>query len=114
MQRGYVYIAQPPLYRINVGKETHWALDDRDRDRILKRLSTRAKPEITRFKGLGEMPPQTLFDTTLDPARRRLLQISITDALRADAALNELMGKDPAPRFRYIMERATDVEVLDV
>jgi DNA gyrase subunit B len=114
VENGFVYIAQPPLYRINVGKETHWALDDRDRDRILKRLSSRSKPEITRFKGLGEMPPKTLYETTLDPDRRRLLQVAITDAHRADEALNELMGKDPAPRFRYIMDRATEVEVLDV
>jgi DNA gyrase subunit B/topoisomerase-4 subunit B len=114
LERGYVHIAQPPLYRINVGKETHWALDDRDRDRILKRLSARARPEITRFKGLGEMPPKTLYETTLDPGRRRLLQVRISDAKRADDAVIELMGKDPAPRFRFIMERAGDVDVLDV
>jgi DNA gyrase/topoisomerase IV subunit B len=114
IERGYVYIAQPPLFRINVGKETHWALDERDRDRILKRLGPRAKPEITRFKGLGEMPAETLFETTLDPERRRLLQVTIPDVAQADGALVELMGKDPQSRFRFIMERAADVDVLDV
>ncbi len=114
IEKGYIYIAQPPLYRINIGKETWWALDDRDRDRILKRQGARAKPEITRFKGLGEMPPKTLYETTLDPERRRLLQVTIPDVERAHLAVNELMGKDPAPRFRYIMDMATEVEALDV
>ena len=69
---GYVYLAQPPLYRIDIGKETYWALDDADRDRILARAAEeRASPSITRFKGLGEMPPDELKTTTLDPATRR-------------------------------------------
>jgi DNA gyrase/topoisomerase IV subunit B len=111
-----VYLAQPPLYRINAGKETHWALDDRDRDRILARLPARAKPEITRFKGLGEMPPKTLFETTLDPQSRRLLQVTLADPVVTHNTVVDLMGKDAAPRYRFIMDRSVEVdaEALDV
>jgi DNA gyrase/topoisomerase IV subunit B len=111
---GYVYIAQPPLFRIAVGKETHWALDDADRDRILASLPARARPEITRFKGLGEMPPKMLQRTTLDPERRRLLQVTLDNPLAADAMISDLMGKDPASRYRFIMEGADKVLDLDV
>ena len=111
---GYVYIAQPPLFRINVGKDTHWALTDAHRDRILRKLPSRAKPEITRFKGLGEMPPKTLFQTTLDPKNRRLQQVTLELPMEADNAISELMGKDPGHRYRFIMEHADDVDELDV
>ncbi|MFT5460832.1 MAG: DNA gyrase subunit B, partial [Myxococcota bacterium] len=114
IEAGYVYLALPPLYRINVGKQTHWALDDAHKDRILAALPSRAKPEITRFKGLGEMNPKTLFATTLDPERRRMLQVTLEDPLKTDNVVSDLMGKDPAQRYRFIMERAEEVEVLDV
>lgn len=116
VERGYVYIAQPPLYRINVGKETHWAVDDADKERFLATLPSRAKPEITRFKGLGEMPPRTLFDTTLNPLTRRLIRVTLAEPLRADATIADLMGKDPQTRYRFIMDRAHQAEVgeLDV
>jgi len=97
-----------------VGQETYWALDDFDRDRILARLPTRARPEIMRFKGLGEMQPKTLYETTLDPQKRRLLRVDLSDALAADATIAELMGKDPAMRFQLIMDRAAEVQDLDV
>ncbi len=111
---GHLFLAQPPLYRIASGSDTFWASDDRDRDRILKRLPPRAKPEITRFKGLGEMPPRTLFETTLDPQRRRLVRVEIRDPLATDERISELMGKDPANRYRFITERAADADDLDV
>ncbi|MEZ4240656.1 MAG: DNA topoisomerase IV subunit B [Myxococcota bacterium] len=113
---GYVFLALPPLYRINVGKATHWALDDRDRDRILRRLKKTAKPEITRFKGLGEMPPKTLYETTLDPEKRRLLQVTVEDVEATDRTVGELMGRDPAPRYRFIVDRSSEVDAdaLDV
>jgi DNA gyrase/topoisomerase IV subunit B len=116
VEAGHVYLALPPLYRINVGKQTHWALDDRDRDRILARLPARAKPEITRFKGLGEMPPKTLFETTLDPQSRRLLQVTLADPVVTHNTVVDLMGKDAAPRYRFIMDRSVEVdaEALDV
>ncbi len=114
MREGRVFLAQPPLYRIDAGKETFWALDDKHKDDILKRIGGRAKPEITRFKGLGEMMPKVLWETTLNPRTRRLLQVEIADQIVTDRVINELMGKDPSARFRFIMERAEEADELDV
>jgi len=111
---GKIYLAQPPLYRIDIGKETHWATDDRHRDDIIKRATGRAKPDITRFKGLGEMMPKVLWETTMNPRTRRLLRVGIEDQLTTDRIINELMGKDPSARFRFIMEHAEAAEELDV
>jgi DNA gyrase subunit B/topoisomerase-4 subunit B len=111
---GKVYLAQPPLYRMDIGKETFWATDDRHREDILKRHGSRGKVDITRFKGLGEMMPKVLWDTTLNPRTRRLLRVEIADQIVTDRVINELMGKDPSARFRFIMERAEDAEELDV
>ena len=113
---GFLFLAQPPLYRIDVGQQTHWASDDAAKERLLKKLPPRANPEITRFKGLGEMPPKTLFETTLDPRRRRLLKVEIPDGERVatEQMITDLMGRDAAPRFREIMDRAGDVDALDV
>jgi len=111
-----VYLACPPLYRIDAGKDTHWAQDDQQRDVILKKLAKNVKPDITRFKGLGEMPARTLYETTLDPARRRLIRVVINDETRAatEKTMSELMGKDPEPRFRFIMDKAYTAKDLDV
>ncbi len=110
-----VFLAQPPLYRIDVGKETYWALDDPHRDKILKQHGNgRGNPEITRFKGLGEMMPRVLWDTTLNPKTRRLLRVEIADQIVTDRVINELMGKDASARFRFIMERAEEAQELDV
>ncbi len=114
IQAGRVYLAQPPLYRIDVGKETYWATDDRHRDDILKRIGGRGKPDITRFKGLGEMMPKVLWETTMNPRTRRLLRVTIEDQLVTDRIINELMGKDPSARFRFIMEHAEAAEELDL
>ena len=112
---GRVFLAQPPLYRIDLGKETYWALDDRHRDRLLKLHGNgRSNPEITRFKGLGEMMPKVLWETTMNPRTRRLLKVEINDQIVTDRVINELMGKDPSARFRFIMERAEEAEELDV
>jgi DNA gyrase subunit B/topoisomerase-4 subunit B len=114
---GKVFLAQPPLYRIDIGKDTYWALDDGHRDAILKqhgKNGNRAAPEITRFKGLGEMMPKVLWETTLNPRTRRLLRVDVTDQIVTDRVINELMGKDASARFRFIMERAEEAEELDV
>jgi DNA gyrase subunit B/topoisomerase-4 subunit B len=114
VKAGRVYVAVPPLYRIDIGKEVHWAADDAHRERILAEKKGNAKVEITRFKGLGEMMPATLWDTTLNPKTRRMLKVGIEDGLETDRVISDLMGKDPACRFRFIMERAEEAEELDV
>jgi DNA gyrase subunit B len=112
---GKIYLAQPPLYRIDVGKDTYWALDDAHRDRLLKQYgNSRSHPEITRFKGLGEMMPKVLWETTLNPKTRRLLRVEIADQIVTDRVINELMGKDASARFRFIMDRAEEAQELDV
>jgi DNA gyrase subunit B/topoisomerase-4 subunit B len=115
IMQGHVFLAQPPLFRIDIGKETYWALDEAHRDRILKLHGNgRGNPEITRFKGLGEMMPKVLWETTMNPRTRRLLKVEIADQIVTDRVINELMGKDPSARFRFIMERAEEAEELDV
>jgi DNA gyrase subunit B len=115
---GKVFLAQPPLYRIDIGKDTHWALDDAQKNKIVATASRgangRATPEITRFKGLGEMMPKVLWETTLNPKTRRLLRVHVNDQLVTDRVINELMGKDASARFRFIMERAEEAQELDV
>jgi DNA gyrase subunit B/topoisomerase-4 subunit B len=112
---GRLYIAQPPLFRIDIGKETHWAADEADRVKILEQHGNgRSTPEITRFKGLGEMMPKVLWETTLNPKTRRLLKVEIDDHLETDRIISDLMGRDASARFRFIMERAEDAEGIDV
>jgi DNA gyrase subunit B len=116
IKEGHVYLALPPLYRIDAGKETYWALDDAEKAQVLARLPKNVKPDISRFKGLGEMSAEELKQTTLDPARRRLMRVMIDEEVTTDQVINDLMGKDAGARFRFIMERAgeADVESLDV
>ncbi len=116
---GHVFIAQPPLYRVDIGKETFWALDDADRDRILadaRRKRGNAKVEIQRFKGLGEMMPKALWETTLDPARRRLLKVTIPgqERLATERTINDLMGKNASARYDFIMHNAVEATDLDL
>ncbi len=113
IRRGHVYLAQPPLYRVDIGKETHWVADDAALQKLLA-APRRGNPEIQRFKGLGEMMPETLRDTTLDPKRRQLVQVAIRDELATDRTVNSLMGKDASARYSFIMERASEAEALDV
>jgi len=113
----YVYLAQPPLYRIDIGKTTHWALDDIHKEEILATEKRgNAKPNITRFKGLGEMNPGMLKKTTLNPKTRTALRVAIHEGeeLATDLIISELMGKDAGARFRLISDRAHEVDDLDV
>jgi DNA gyrase/topoisomerase IV subunit B len=116
IEERHVYLAQPPLYRIDLGKQTHWALDDLQRDRILEEAGGRAKPSITRFKGLGEMSPDVLKKTTLDPKTRTTLRVTVPDGerLATDTVIADLLGKDAGSRFRLIMEGALDIDELDL
>lgn len=113
IRAGRVFVAVPPLYRMDIAKETFWAVDDQDRDRILKEHRGR-QVEITRFKGLGEMMPSVLWETTLSPASRRLLQVRVSDQLTTDRVVAELMGRDSSARFKFIMQRADQAEDLDL
>ncbi len=110
-----LYIAVPPLFRIDIGKTTYWAADEDDRIRILAEHGDgRANPEITRFKGLGEMMPKVLWETTLNPATRRLLKVEVDDQLETDRVISDLMGRDASARFNFIMERAEYASEIDV
>jgi DNA gyrase subunit B len=114
IRKGHVYIAQPPLYRIEIGKETYWAKDDEHKEEILAGLRANAKVDITRFKGLGEMPFKTLAQTTLDPRHRKLLKVEISENIDAHNAFKDLLGKDAEPRYEFIMKKADQAEDLDV
>ena len=115
IKNGKVFVGVPPLYRIDIAKETFWAVDEEDKARILAKAGKdESKVDITRFKGLGEMMPKVLWETTLDPRTRRLLRVDISDALQTDKVINQLMGKDPAERFQFIMEHAEDAVDIDV
>jgi DNA gyrase subunit B/topoisomerase-4 subunit B len=117
IDQGHIYLAQPPLYRIDIGKATYWALDDLHKERLLKQhAKSNSKPNITRFKGLGEMNPDTLKMTTLDPRSRTALRVTVPEAelLTTDTVISELMGKDVAARFKMITENAHEIGDLDV
>ena len=104
IKKGRLFIAQPPLYKIEVGKETFWARDDIHKEEIIAGLRANAKPEVGRFKGLGEMDAQVLKATTLDPRYRTLLRVEIESLLEADRRFVELLGKDPGFRAKFILE----------
>jgi DNA gyrase subunit B/topoisomerase-4 subunit B len=113
---GRVYLACPPLYKISHGQETHWAADDAQRDKVLAKLPKNAKPNVTRFKGLGEMPAQLLYQTTLDPSKRRLLRVGVPEDDRpyTERTVTDLMGKEPEARFQFIMAEAYTAKDIDV
>ncbi len=117
IDNGHLFLAQPPLFRIDIGKQTYWALDEEHREQLLKQhAKSNSKPSITRFKGLGEMNPETLKQTTLDPKTRQSLRVTVkeTEMLATDRTISELMGKDVAARFKMITENAAEIGELDV
>ncbi len=110
---GHLYIAQPPLYRLQSGKEVYYVYSDEERDAILNRGDGKTW-DVQRYKGLGEMNPEQLWETTMDPARRTLLQVTIEDAVKADETFNMLMGSAVPPRKRFIQAHAREVRNLDI
>ena len=113
IEKGYIYLAQPPLYKISQGKRVEYAYSDEELQKILETFSKSSKPNIQRYKGLGEMNYEQLWETTMDPANRTLLQVTLSDAIEADTVFSMLMGDDVAPRREFIEENAVYVENLD-
>jgi DNA gyrase subunit B len=114
---GYVYIAQPPLYRVARGKEEFYAYDEPERDAFVERLSKgneKANVVIQRYKGLGEMNPEQLWRTTMDPEARTLLKVDLDDAVEADRIFQVLMGDEVEPRRAFIEANARFVRNLDI
>jgi topoisomerase-4 subunit B len=116
IRHGHVYLAQPPLYRITQGAKSVYAMDDAAREKIVKTFKPGTKIEVSRFKGLGEMPPAILKDTTMDPKKRTLLRIIASPETRAATSdmVESLMGKRPELRFAFIQENAGSVTELDI
>jgi topoisomerase-4 subunit B len=116
VRHGHIYLAQPPLYRLTQGAKSVYAMDDADRERKLKQFKPNAKVEVSRFKGLGEMPPAALKETTMDPTKRTLLKVvaPAEDRAATTSLVESLMGRRPELRFQFIQERARTVEEVDV
>jgi len=113
IDQGYVYIAQPPLYRVGKGKEEFYAFNDVEREEYTKRLGGNGV-YIQRYKGLGEMNAEQLWETTLDPANRSLLRVEVAQADVADEIFTRLMGDVVEPRREFIQDNALSVANLDV
>jgi DNA gyrase subunit B len=114
INEGHLFIAQPPLYRIQVGKQRTYVYSDQERDEFLAALGPNKNASVNRYKGLGEMDPEELWETTMNPASRTILQVTIDDAMKADETFSMLMGDDVAPRRRFIESHARNVKNLDV
>lgn len=116
VEQGHIYIAQPPLFKIERGKQVRYAFSDEERDEYIKELSgeNNAKVEVQRYKGLGEMDPEQLWETTMDPQNRTIIKISVEDAEKADEIFTILMGDKVAPRKEFIEKNAKYVQNLDV
>ncbi len=114
IDNGYLYIAQPPLYRVSWGKESRWVYSDKEKDTLVAEVTNGKEPSIQRYKGLGEMNPEQLWESTMNPDTRTILKVEIEDAVAADEIFDMLMGDQVPPRKRFIQTHAKDVKNLDV
>jgi DNA gyrase subunit B len=114
IEHGFVYFAQPPLFKVSQGKKTFYVYSDAELDSLLEELSNGPKPTLQRYKGLGEMNPEQLWDTTMDPSVRTLIKVTIEDAYDAEQVFSRLMGDDVEPRREFIQQNARYVQNLDI
>ena len=114
VEEGHLYIAQPPLYRVTSGKDSRWVYSDKEKDSLVKEMGNGKEPSIQRYKGLGEMNPEQLWESTMNPDTRTILQVNVEDAVTADETFDMLMGDAVPPRKRFIQTHAKDVRNLDV
>jgi DNA gyrase subunit B len=113
IEDGHLFIAQPPLYRIQTGRERYYVYTEEERERLMRRFKGQ-KVSLQRYKGLGEMNPDQLWETTMNPEQRTLMQVTIEDAAAADRTFDMLMGSSVPPRKRFIQTHAKSVRNLDV